>query len=216
MSWPSVTDLSHRLAGQLQAEGTGAQTFHLLLFRVDHQVMHLAVNAARATRDAGHIARLFANRIERLVDDFDAGFGIEMIRLMASSVSDLAEAMSEQLSRRRRGGRARPALRPHGEPARDGCRAAPQAARQPHPRTGGHGSNRWWRGRRTRRGGPRAGRCAPTPAAAAGARTGQGHRRGAGRAAGAHGLAAHRLSVPQGLRAGTDRGRVVAARRGRR
>jgi protein ImuB len=86
-----VTDLSHRLSGQLQGEGAGAQTFHLLLFRVDHQVMHLPVNAARATRDASHIARLFANRIERLVGDFDAGFGIEMMRLMASSVSDLAE-----------------------------------------------------------------------------------------------------------------------------
>jgi len=88
----SVTDLSHRLSGQLQAEGTGAQTFHLMVFRVDHQVMHLCVNAARATRDASHIARLFANRIERLTADFDAGFGIEMIRLMASSVSDLCEA----------------------------------------------------------------------------------------------------------------------------
>lgn len=88
----SVADLAHRVSGQLQAEGAGAQTFHLMVFRVDHQVMHLAVNAARATRDANHITRLFANRIERLTGDFDAGFGIEMIRLMASSVSDLDEA----------------------------------------------------------------------------------------------------------------------------
>ena len=87
----AVDDLSHRLSGQLQGEGAGAQTFHLLMFRVDHEVMHLAVNAARATRDAGHIARLFANRIDKLVADFDAGFGIEMIRLMASSVSELDE-----------------------------------------------------------------------------------------------------------------------------
>ena len=88
----SVTDLSHRVSGQLQAEGAGARTFHLMLFRVDHQIMHLAVNAARATRDARHIVRLFANRIERLTGDFDAGFGIEMVRLMASSVSDLDAA----------------------------------------------------------------------------------------------------------------------------
>ncbi len=90
----SVTDLSHRLAGQLQGEGAGAQTFHLLLFRIDHQVMRLAVNAARATRDADHIARLFANRIDKLAMDFDAGFGIEMIRLMASSVARLDETMA--------------------------------------------------------------------------------------------------------------------------
>ncbi len=93
----SVTDLAHRLSGQLAGEGAGAQTFHLLMFRVDHQVMHLAVNAARATRDAGHIARLFSNRIDRLTGDFDAGFGIEMIRLMASSVSALGEIQADSL-----------------------------------------------------------------------------------------------------------------------
>ena len=123
----SVTDLAHRLSGQLQAEGMGAQTFHLMVFRVDHQIMHLAVNAARATREAGHIARLFANRIERLAADFDAGFGIEMIRLMASSVSELSETHATRFFRRRRHRGARPALRPHGEPARCRCGGAAEA-----------------------------------------------------------------------------------------
>lgn len=87
----TARDLSHQLGAQLAGEGLGAQTFHLVLYRVDHKVATLSVNAARATRDAAHIARLFANRIERLVEDFDAGFGIETIRLMASSVAEIAD-----------------------------------------------------------------------------------------------------------------------------
>lgn len=85
----AVEDLSVQLAAQLAAEAMGAQTFHLMLYRVDHKLMHLAVNAARGTRDAGHIARLFANRMEKLVEGFDAGFGIEDVRLYASSVGAL-------------------------------------------------------------------------------------------------------------------------------
>lgn len=82
-------DLAVQLSLRLEAEGLGAQSFHLFLYRVDHKVISLSVNAARATRDAGHIARLFANRSERLEGEYDPGFGIDMIRLAASSVSDL-------------------------------------------------------------------------------------------------------------------------------
>jgi protein ImuB len=80
-------DLAVRLALRLEAEQTGAQTFHLFLYRVDHKVVTLTINAARATRDANHIAQLFVNRAERLVAEYDAGFGIDMIRLAASSLS---------------------------------------------------------------------------------------------------------------------------------
>ncbi|HEY0917965.1 Y-family DNA polymerase [Devosia sp.] len=85
----TAQDLAIQLALRLEAEGLGAQSFHLFLYRVDHKVMRLAVNAARATRDAGHIARLFANRAERLVAEYDPGFGIDMIRLAATSTSPL-------------------------------------------------------------------------------------------------------------------------------
>jgi protein ImuB len=82
-------DLAVQLAFRLEREGIGAQAFHLFLYRVDHKVMTLSVNAARATRDAEHISRLFAYRAERLGGEYDAGFGIDMIRLAASSVSPL-------------------------------------------------------------------------------------------------------------------------------
>lgn len=82
-------DLSIRLAAELEAAGEGAQTFHLFLYRVDHKLMHLAINAARPTRDAKHIAGLFSHRAERLGGEYDAGFGIDMVRLAASSTSPL-------------------------------------------------------------------------------------------------------------------------------
>lgn len=85
----SVSDLSVQMQALLESEGLGAQTFHLFLYRVDHQLMHLPVNGARAMRDAKHLTRLFANRMERLSGEFDAGFGIEAVRLAATSVSRL-------------------------------------------------------------------------------------------------------------------------------
>ncbi len=86
----TARDLAIKLALRLENEGLGAQTFHLLLYRVDHKVMTLSVNASRATRDADHIAQLFAHRSERLEGEYDAGFGIDMIRLSATSLSEVA------------------------------------------------------------------------------------------------------------------------------
>jgi protein ImuB len=87
----TVRDLAIQLGVRLSAEGLGAQGFHLFLYRVDHKVMTLSVNAARATRDPGHIAQLFVHRSERLEGEYDAGFGIDMIRLAAASLSPLTD-----------------------------------------------------------------------------------------------------------------------------
>lgn len=83
----TVRDLAIQLGVRLGAEGLGAQGFHLFLYRVDHKVMTLSVNAASATRDPAHIAQLFVHRSERLEGEYDAGFGIDMIRLAAGSLS---------------------------------------------------------------------------------------------------------------------------------
>lgn len=87
----TVRDLAIQLGLRLSAEELGAQSFHLFLYRVDHKVMTLSVNAARATRDPNHIAQLFVHRSERLEGEYDAGFGIDMIRLAASSLSPTAD-----------------------------------------------------------------------------------------------------------------------------
>jgi len=85
----TARDLAIRLAGDLERKGLGAQAFHLFLYRVDHQMISLTVRAGRATRDSLHIARLFSNRAEKLGGEYDAGFGIDMIRLAADTLSAL-------------------------------------------------------------------------------------------------------------------------------
>lgn len=82
-------DLAVSLSIALEADGVGGQSFHLFLYRVDHKVMTLTVNSARATRDPAHIGRLFSYRAERLEGEYDAGFGIDMVRLAVSSLSAL-------------------------------------------------------------------------------------------------------------------------------
>ncbi|KKB08304.1 hypothetical protein VE26_13935 [Devosia chinhatensis] len=82
-------DLAVTLGFKLEAAGLGAQTFHLFLYRVDHKVMTLSLNAARLTRDPGHVTDLFRHRAQRLAGEYDAGFGIDMVRLAASSLEPL-------------------------------------------------------------------------------------------------------------------------------
>ena len=85
----ATRDLSIQIGLQLELEGLGAQTFHLFLYRVDHKVMVLSVNSARVTRDPEHIIRLFSHRAQRLEGEYDAGFGIDMVRLAVSSLDRL-------------------------------------------------------------------------------------------------------------------------------
>lgn len=84
-------DLAATLCARLERAGQGAQAFHLQLFRVDHRMTALSVKAASATRDPDHVARLFANRMERMREEFDAGFGIDIVRLGATLLSSLNE-----------------------------------------------------------------------------------------------------------------------------
>lgn len=91
-------DLAVNLGKTLEAEGLGAQAFHLFLYRVDHKVMTLSLNAGRVTRDPEHIASLFHHRSQRLEAEYDPGFGIDMVRLAASSVDRLDALQSGAFS----------------------------------------------------------------------------------------------------------------------
>lgn len=86
----TMEGLAQDLSEVLEAEGLGGQGFHLFLYRVDHKVMTLSLNAARLTRDAGHIASLFRHRAQRLEQEhYDPGFGIDLVRLAAASLDRL-------------------------------------------------------------------------------------------------------------------------------
>ncbi len=74
-----MADLAHDMARLLEARGEGARRLEAGLWRVDGEVLVRRLELASASRDAGHMVRLFAARL----DDVDAGFGIEMVRLRA-------------------------------------------------------------------------------------------------------------------------------------
>jgi protein ImuB len=81
-----VADLAGDMARALEARGEGARRLELMLWRVDGDTALRRLEFAAATRDAEHIARLFAGKL----DDIDAGFGIELARLRAVWAEPLA------------------------------------------------------------------------------------------------------------------------------
>ncbi|WP_375210700.1 DUF6504 family protein [Hyphococcus sp.] len=85
-----LSPLAHDLAVDLARDAAGARRFEVSLFRVDNHVTRVQVGASAPARDAGHIVRLFSNRLDDLQDDYDAGFGFELLRLSAFDVRPLA------------------------------------------------------------------------------------------------------------------------------
>ncbi|MGN7295317.1 Y-family DNA polymerase [Rhizobium sp. SAFR-030] len=73
--------VAEALKPSLEARGAGGRVFELVLFRVDGKVFRIGAGASRPLRDAGRIARLFAERLKALHDDLEAGFGFEILRL---------------------------------------------------------------------------------------------------------------------------------------
>ena len=84
-----LAPLAHDLAGDLARDASGARRFELTLFRVDNDVTRLEIGASAPVRDVTHIARLFENRLDDLQDDYDVGFGFELLRLSAFDLRPL-------------------------------------------------------------------------------------------------------------------------------
>lgn len=86
-----LVDLAADMARELEGLGQGARRLELGMWRVDGEVVVRRLELAAATREAGHIARLFGAKL----DDIDAGFGIECVRLRASWAEPLALAQAD-------------------------------------------------------------------------------------------------------------------------
>ncbi|MEH7830532.1 Y-family DNA polymerase [Gemmobacter denitrificans] len=71
--------LLDRLCAQLAAHHRGARRLRLDLRRVDRQATRVEIGLARPMRDPARISRLFAKGVEEI----DAGFGIDALRLSA-------------------------------------------------------------------------------------------------------------------------------------
>lgn len=86
-----VEDLAEDMVRTLEARGEGARRLELALWRVDGEVLVRRIELAAATREAGHMLRLFAARLE----DVEAGFGIETVQLRASWSEPLSLSQSD-------------------------------------------------------------------------------------------------------------------------
>ena len=76
--------LLDRLCDQLALHRRGARRLQLEMSRVDHATLTVQIGLARPMRDPTRIAALFA----RGLDEIDAGFGIEALRLSAPVTED--------------------------------------------------------------------------------------------------------------------------------
>ncbi len=81
-----LADLAMDMARELEGRGEGARRLELGLWRVDGEVIVRRLELATATRDPAHITRLFEDKLENI----EAGFGIETVRLRASWSEPLA------------------------------------------------------------------------------------------------------------------------------
>ncbi|WP_296716862.1 DUF6504 family protein [Erythrobacter sp.] len=86
-----VGDLAADMMRALEARGEGARRLELALWRVDGEVLWRRIELAAATREASHMIRLFAARL----DDIEAGFGIETVQLRASWSESLALSQAD-------------------------------------------------------------------------------------------------------------------------
>lgn len=86
-----IGDLAVEMARELEGRGEGARRLEIGLWRVDGEVLVRKLELAAATREAAHITRLFTTKL----DDIDAGFGIETVRLRASWAEPLALAQGD-------------------------------------------------------------------------------------------------------------------------
>jgi protein ImuB len=86
-----LADLAADMARELEGKAQGVRRLELALWRVDGEVLVRRLEFAAATRDPAHIARLFAGKL----DDVDAGFGLELLRLRAPWTEALALAQGD-------------------------------------------------------------------------------------------------------------------------
>ncbi|MGR3781604.1 MAG: Y-family DNA polymerase [Albimonas sp.] len=104
----ALARLLARLCARLEEEGMGARRLRLAIRRVDGTEQARELGLARPGRDPERLARLF----DQALDAFDAGYGIDAVRLQATAVEPLHmvqrrghfEAQAEAEARQKPGG----------------------------------------------------------------------------------------------------------------
>ena len=82
----AVRNLAGDLAAMLENDGLGARRLTLSFYHPDGTVDRLRAGTSQASRNAGHLARLFTTKLDRI----DAAFGIDAITLTATTSEKLS------------------------------------------------------------------------------------------------------------------------------
>ncbi len=85
----TIAHLAVELARALERHGEGAQRLQLALFRADGQVQRIDIGTGEPLRDPERLRALFDERLAALTDEYDPGFGFDVIRLNALAVARL-------------------------------------------------------------------------------------------------------------------------------
>lgn len=87
--------LAGSLKQDLERRGEGARRLQLALFRVDGAVTRIAVGTSRPMREPVLIGRLFHERLTALVENIDAGYGFDLVRLAVMSAARFDETQRD-------------------------------------------------------------------------------------------------------------------------
>ena len=121
-----IGDLAASLVRKLTRASTGVRRLDLIFHRVDGQAQAIRVGTAKPTRDARHIAKLLAQKLETV----DPGMGVEAMTLVASLTEPLGSAQGEGLlSAQRKGPDLAALANRFGQRAL--CRTIPQPGTMP-------------------------------------------------------------------------------------
>jgi protein ImuB len=93
-----MEDLVPALAG----DGVGARELKLALYRVDGEVATIDIGLTVPTRHPEHVARFISLKLDRIVEEIDAGFGFEALGL-AVQIAERMEPKQAQLAATARG-----------------------------------------------------------------------------------------------------------------
>lgn len=88
-------NLSQALKSDLERRGEGARSLGLMLFRVDGAVSRIAVGTSRPLRDPVLIQKLFHEKLAAAGQNFDAGYGFDLVRLSVLSVAPFTNQQTD-------------------------------------------------------------------------------------------------------------------------
>ena len=97
-----ATQLMEDLVPALVGDGVGARALQLALYRVDGEVVTIDIGLTAPTRHPQHVARFVSLKLDRVVEEIDAGFGFEALGL-AVQIAERLEPKQAQLAATSRG-----------------------------------------------------------------------------------------------------------------